>query len=134
MISRLRDSRSWQLLIGTTLVLIVPLMMDIQGRTELLRRMRNEESRLVQELATLRTEHERLQARLELVVSEAFVEQWARVDLRLNRPGEVTIVPMHVEQPQQATPALEGADSPTETAPAISDQWHRLFFAQSTTQ
>lgn len=134
MISRLRDSRSWQLLIGTTLVLIVPLMMDIQGRMELLRLMRNEESRLLQELATLNTEHERLQMRLELVVSEAFLDQWARVDLRLNRPGEVTIVPMHFEQPQQTTPALENASSPTETAPGISEQWHRLFFAESTTQ
>ena len=133
MINRLRDSRSWQLLIGTTLVLIVPLMVDIQGRMEVLRRMREEEARLAQELTTMREEHENLEARLEFVLSEPFLEQWARVDLRLGRPGEVAIVPMYVEQSRQVTPTLKDIDSPTETTPAISEQWHRLFFVESTT-
>jgi hypothetical protein len=134
MVGKLRDSRSWQLLIGTTLVLIVPLMLDLQGRMKLLRSMRSEESRLIQELAALRTEHESLQTRLELVVSEGFLDRWARVDLRLNKPGEVTVVPMHVAHPPTTTTPLEEGGSSPATTPDNSERWYRLFFSDSLSQ
>jgi cell division protein FtsB len=128
MIEGLRESRGWQLLLIAALILIVPLMVDINGRIGVIRRMRQEETRLEGELAEVQAEHAALQAELEFVASDAYLEQWARIDARMTQPGEVAIIPLIAEPSAQMAPAPES--SPSRTAPPLSipEQWHRLFF------
>jgi cell division protein FtsB len=132
MIEKLRESRSWQLFIITTLILIVPLLADINGRLSIMRRMRLEEVRLGQELSEAQAEHEALEAQLEWVTQEAYLEQWARVNARMSLPGEVAIIPFSPQQVEQAASAVESNPSPEDTSPAISEQWLRLFFDETT--
>lgn len=134
MIQKLHGSRSWQLLIATTLILIVPLMADIQGRVGVLRRMHTERRRLSHDLTVIHAEQDALKAQLEFVTSEAYLERAARVDLRITKPGEVALIPMYAYQKQQTAPTPEDAPSSADTAPSVSEQWHRLFFDESTSR
>ena len=56
------------------------------------RQMRTEEVRLEQAVAAEQVYHDDLVAKLKYVQSDAYVEQWARKDAKLARPGEVVVV------------------------------------------
>jgi cell division protein FtsB len=129
---KLRDSRGWQLLIITSLILVVPLMADINGRIGILRRMHQQEARLNQELTQAQAEREALKARLQFVSGDEYLEQWARVEARMTQPGEVAIIPLYPESTQSETSASTTDSSPTDTSPSTSEQWHRLFFDAAT--
>jgi cell division protein FtsB len=128
MIERLRDSRGWQLLIITTLILMVPLMADINGRIAVIRRMRLEETRLSRDLTNARAEREALQAQFQFVTDDAYLERWARVEARLTRPGEVAVIPLFREQNPGGTQAFGDRPSTTDTSLSIPEQWRQLFF------
>ena len=131
MIEKLRDSRGWQLLVITSLILVVPLMADINGRIGVLRRMHQQQTLLNQELARARAEQETLEKQLQFVTGDEYLEQWARIEARMTRPGEVAIIPLYQEQTQPETSA-SGASSPTDASLSTSQQWHRLFFDDAT--
>ncbi len=131
MIQKLRESRSWQLLLIAALILLMPLIVDINGRISVIRRMHQEKSRLQQELIKVQTEQETLQAQLEFVASDAYLEQWARVDARMTKPGEIAIIPLTAGPPEQAAPALENPLFPAASDPSIPEQWRRLFFGDA---
>jgi cell division protein FtsB len=130
-IEKLRDSRGWQLLVITSLILVVPLMADINGRIGVLRRMHQQQALLNQELAEARAEREALEKQLQFVTSDAYLEQWARVEARMARPGEVAIIPLYQGQTQPETSASGASPSP-DAALSTSQQWHRLFFDDAT--
>jgi cell division protein FtsB len=127
-IEKLSESRGWQLLLIAVLILILPLMVDINRRMGILRRMHQEEARLEKELVGVQAEHEVLQRQLEFVATDAYLEQWARVDARMTQPGEVSIIPLTIEPSEGAEPGSEGDSPRTATSPSIPEQWHRLFF------
>jgi cell division protein FtsB len=129
---KLRDSRGWQLLIITSLILVVPLMADINGRIGVLRRMHQQEARLNRELTEAQAEQEDLEARLQFVSGDEYLEQWARVEARMTQPGEIAIIPLYEEStPSEAS--APSANSPlADTSPSASEQWHRLFFDAAT--
>ena len=131
MIEKLRDSRGWQVLIITSLILVVPLMADINGRIGVLRRMHQQEARLNKELAQAQAEQETLEKQLQFVTSDAYLEQWARIEARMTRPGEVAIIPLYQEQTQPETSASR-ATSSADASLSTSQQWHRLFFDDAT--
>ncbi len=129
MIKKLRESRSWQLLLITALILLMPLIADVNGRISVIRRMRQEESRLEQELTQTQTEQEALQERLEFVTGDTYLEQWARVDARMTKPGQVTVIPLAADPLAQSAPAQAVNLFPaTPPSPSIPEQWRRLFF------
>lgn len=130
-IEKLHESRGWQLLLIAVLILILPLMVDINRRMSIIRRMRQEEARLEKELAEVQAEHEALQRQLEFVVTDAYLEQWARVDARMTQPGEVPIIPLIIEPSEGTAPGLEGSSPRTGTSTSIPEQWHRLFFGDA---
>ncbi|MGD9100838.1 MAG: septum formation initiator family protein [Anaerolineae bacterium] len=132
MIQKLRESRGWQLLIIAGLILLMPLIVDINGRISVIRRMHQEETRLKQELADIQAEQEALQTQLDFVASDAYLEQWARVDARMTRPGEVTIIPAPTNASEQTALGLENNLFPaTAPPPSIPEQWRRLFFGDT---
>ena len=56
------------------------------------RQMREEEIRLERAVAAKQAHYDTLVARWEYVHSDEYVEQWAREDARMGRPGEVSVV------------------------------------------
>jgi len=131
-VDKLRNLRSWQLLVVTSLVVILPLMADLHGRLSLLRRMRQEEIRVTRELERLRAEQTTLKAQLEFVSDEAYVERWARVELRMTRAGEVGLIPIYVRQTPQAPSSAAEDIVAADSYPVFSEQWRQLFFSEST--
>jgi cell division protein FtsB len=127
-IEKLYDSRGWQLLLIAALILVVPLTVDINRRMGVIRRMRQEEALFIQELANVQQEHEALQAELEFVRSDGYLEQWARVEARMTLPGEVAVIPLLAESSDPLAPESENSPPPNDAARPIDEQWHRLFF------
>lgn len=130
MIEKLGRSKSWQFLLIIALILIVPLTVDINRRISVLRRMHQEEARLTQELTEAQSEQSELQAQLEYVNSDAYVEAWARVEARMTLPGETAFVPLidwEVET-DQTLPSGAAAGSNL----SIPQQWRRLFLGDAT--
>jgi cell division protein FtsB len=128
MINRLRNSRGWQIALVTSVVLFAILVSDVSGRMSILRRMHQEKARLSQELALARTEHESLRADLRSVQSDRYLDEWARVEARLTRPGEVAIIPVMADQIQLPQFGLEPTPDEEENPVSNPDQWRRLFF------
>ena len=126
MIKKLQESKSWQLLLISALILLMPLLVDVNGRISVIRRMRQEETRLEQELTQAQAERDALQEQLEFVASDAYLEQWARVEARMTLPGQVVIIPLQTEpgEPTQTGSFFTAAPPPL----SIPEQWHRLFF------
>jgi cell division protein FtsB len=127
MIKKLSESRIWQLAMIIGLVIIVPLMIDINGRIGIIRRMRQRETSLQQEMAEAEQERAEIQAQLDALEEPAAVEEWARVEAHMTKPGEVAIIPIYSNATQPETPGQE--ETATAGAPlSISEQWYRLFF------
>ena len=61
------------------------------------RQMRVEEIRFEQAVAAKQIYHDDLVAQLEYVGSDGYVEQWAREDAKMTRPGEVVVVVLRAE-------------------------------------
>ena len=131
MIEKLQESKSWQLLLIATLILIVPLTVDINRRMSIIRRMQQEEVHLEQDLAEVQAEQEVLETRLEFVKSDNYVEQWARVEARMALPGEVAIVPMTAQSPESVASPAESDRPLNDTPLSVGEQWHRLFFDEA---
>jgi cell division protein FtsB len=127
-IERLRESKNWQFLLIAALILVVPLIVDINERVSDIRRKRQELTRLDTELAEVKAEHEALLEELEFVNGDAYLEQWARTDARMTKPGEVVIIPLPTDSAGQTDAELENASSRTDGELSIPEQWHRLFF------
>lgn len=58
----------------------------------LIRQLRAEEKRLERVLKAERARHEELTAKLKRVKSDTYVEQWAREEAKMAKPGEVVII------------------------------------------
>jgi len=130
-IEKLRESRGWQFLLIAALILVVPLIADVNRRMGDIRRMHQKEAELEQELTAVQAEQEALQEELEYVNSDAYVEEWARVEARMTLTDEVAIVPVITEPPQQ-TESAESPSPPGDTSSSIPKEWHSLFFDDAT--
>ena len=131
MIEKLHESRGWQFLLIAALILVVPLIADVNRRMGDIRRMHQKETELEQELTAVQAEQEALQEQLEYVNSDAYVEEWARVEARMTLTDEVAIVPV-ITEPTQQTGSAEGPSPPGDTSSSISNEWRSLFFDDAT--
>jgi hypothetical protein len=131
-IEKLRESKSWQFLLIAALILILPLMVDITGRIGIIQRMHEEKTRLEQEIAAKETEHQALQEQLDFVASDTYLEQWARVDARMSLPGQVAAIPLYDEKIEEMSLTKQARLDPGADADSISQQWHELFFDDTT--
>ena len=86
------------------------------------------------EIAQLRSEQAGLIEERDFALSDAFVEQWARGDGKMVRPGEVLVVPEPIggiESVSNAEPAQNTEFVPVDTTPPEPDPWElwwALFF------
>jgi hypothetical protein len=90
--------------------------------------MRQEETRLQDEIAQAWAENKALKAQLASVTAPAFLEKWARVEGRMTLPSEVALIPISLPQKrgQQSSQGASEAFAPDPSS--IPEQWHRLFF------
>lgn len=87
--------------------------------------------RVSDEIVTLEAEHADLTALRNYVLSDNYVEQWARADGKMVREGEVLIVPVPSGVSAEATqePQFDPASvqtSPQQTQPWVL--WWQIFF------
>ncbi|MCP4606203.1 MAG: hypothetical protein GY847_37785 [Proteobacteria bacterium] len=75
-----------------SLVVIGGLVWGFSQQVVRARQMRAEELRLEQTVADEQVYYDSLVARLKYVQSDAYVEQWARKDAKMAKPGEVVVV------------------------------------------
>lgn len=75
-----------------SLVVVGGLVWGFSQQVTRAQQMRAEEVRLEQAVAAEQVYHDDLAAHLKYVQSDAYVEQWARKDAKMARPGEVVVV------------------------------------------
>jgi hypothetical protein len=83
------------------------------------------------EIEALQAEHARLTAQRDYVLSDTYVEQWARADGKMVREGEVLIVPVPSGVGAEATPEAQFDLSALQTAPQETPPWvlwWQIFF------
>lgn len=88
-------------------------------------------NRVSREIDDLQVEHARLTAQRDYVLSDAYVEQWARADGKMVREGEVLVVPVPSSIDAETTPepqiSLAGVrTTPPENQPWVL--WWQIFF------
>ena len=89
--------------------------------------MRVEEERLEAAVQTAMAQQGHLTATLEYVRSEQYVEQWAREDARMARPGEVIVIPL-APPARPAVDLSEAEETPSqEPEPLWMKIWEALF-------
>ena len=87
-------------------------------------------SRVSSEIATLQVQQAQLTSQRDYVLSDAYVEQWARSDGKMVRPGEVLVIPV----PSSADAATVEPVIVPESVQLAEDQqppwvvWWQLFF------
>ena len=91
------------------------------------RQMRAEELRLEQAVAAKQAYHDGLVVRLEYVHSDEYVEQWARKDAKMARPGEVVVVVLDDAATDPSTGATPATDAEPESRPFWVELWELIF-------
>ena len=87
-----------QLAVGVAVVIALAIVGGIAWgfgqQLSLEQQMRAEEKRLEQAVADEEARHDDLVSQLEYVKSDEHVENWARKEMKMARPGEVAVVPL----------------------------------------
>jgi cell division protein FtsB len=97
----------------------------------LARQMRDEENRLALAVATERARNDELVAKLEYVQSNAYVEEWARTEARMAKPGEVVVVLVD-ETADESTTEAEPSPSPEPEDQSLwAELWELVFGSAS---
>ena len=115
----------WQRLSPVLIVLmLVPVAIAFNARLATIRQMRQDETRLNQEVAAEQVRQADLKLLQSYVASDAYVEHWARVEARMAKPGEVAVIPVAPAGAQlNVAPSI-----PASAPPTIVDEWWAVFF------
>lgn len=113
-------------------ILAIGMILAINFSTRLAAsRPRNEYYENVEnEIEQLRLEQATLIAERDYSQSEAYIEEWARTDGKMVRPGEVLVIPMSISSEARATP-IPPVFAEVETSPPEPENWTlwwSLFF------
>jgi cell division protein FtsB len=115
----------WQRLSPVLIMLmLVPMAIAFNARLATIRQMRQDEIRLSQEVAAEQARQANLKLLQSYVASDAYVEHWARVEARMAKPGEVTVIPV-----APASAQVNAVPSASASVPStIVDEWWMVFF------
>jgi cell division protein FtsB len=116
-----------RLIVIAVFVILFFLLWDLNGRLTELFHLTSERDHLATEVAQLTSTQAALQTQIVFVGSDAGIEQWAREEAHMIKPGDKLIVLL---PPPGATP-----NSPikkTATSPAVQNYqvWWKLFFGE----
>ena len=114
------------------IVLALALGFNLGRRATTIYQLRHEETYLRQAVEEEKAEAARLEARRTYVLSDAFVEEWARTVAKLTRPGEVRVVLLsEAQQPAELKPTLRTYRLQAERVLPCWQQWWELFFGSA---
>ena len=91
------------------------------------RQMRAEEVRLEKIVADTQAHHDELVARLEYVQSDEYVEQWARGETRMARPGETVVIVLADSDKEQAVGTQPAPISESEDLSFWAELWELIL-------
>ncbi len=107
------------------LVVLIVLMLDFNNRVSELLRLSAQKDEVSTQVYGLERTEEMLKTQIAYATSAVAVEQWAREEGGLSRPGDFPIVPISPGGSTQAAPTLT---APTPQAVANWEVWQILFF------
>jgi len=107
------------------LVVLVVLMMDFNNRVSELLRLNAQKDEISTSVFGLQSTEHSLKTQIAYATSGAAVEQWAREEGGLSRPGDFPIVPLSPGGSVQPTPEVA---APTVAAVSNWEVWQILFF------
>ena len=97
--SRRKPSRVAQAVVVLALLLLVPLAIEYTRQAALRAQWLQAEVQLEADLATAQSLHATLEARKAYVQTDAYVEEAARANLKMARPGEVVVIVVGTQPP-----------------------------------
>lgn len=114
-----------KIFIGILIVLLFYLVMDLNARLANLDRLTDQRDRSSTDVAYLESTVSALHTQLAHATSEVAVEEWARQQGRLTRPGDVMVVPLSPGEVTQPAVIV-----PTATMEPVEnwEYWYELFF------
>ncbi len=115
-------SRLW---IGIAIVAIILVLGDLNRRMADALRLERESAVAQTVVASLESESAYLQTQIAAATSGALVEEWARRDSKMVRPGEHLVVPIPA---QGGTPQATPSPTPRALVPSRWDVWWELLF------
>ena len=116
--------------IAVTVAVVGGLAWGFGRQIALGRRMRIEEQRLEQLVATEQARHDELVAQSEYVGSDEYVEDWARAEARMAKPGEVAVVVVR-EEAEEPNVDTQPTPTPEPTAASLWAKLRALFLGTS---
>ena len=132
----MKKAKNPPLITGTQFVAIVILTISIFLIIDLGRRataqyhVSQAERRLTQEIGAALAEQVRLEERRDYVASDAYVEEWAREQAHMIRPGDQPVILVTQEAPRSAPRASTPQASQTAEEIPTWYYWWALFFTE----
>ena len=113
----------WALILAAMVLLAI----NFNARLATMRQMSQDEARLKESVKTEQAWQVTLNAMRDYVASDSYVEHWARVEARMVKPNEVSVIPVapHVTQ------AASSPATPVRVPATIFDEWWTLFFGET---
>ena len=122
--------RGWKyLLSGLGLVVLVLMIMDFNSRMAELHRLSTEKETVGEQVTQLSETNVYLQTQLAYATSDRAVEEYARVNEHLDKPGDIPVVPM---APANSTPVPTPTVVVTLKVVNNWELWMSLFFDETT--
>lgn len=113
------------LLIAGAVIILFFLVMDLNSRLVSLNRLSSEAKAMQTEVSSLVATSTALSDEIVFAQSDAAVDEWAREEGHMTRPGDVLVVPV---APPGATPVPVFVPTPTVMSVKNMDVWWALFF------
>jgi cell division protein FtsB len=127
---RPRQLSSTQVMFAVILAVGLMLAVNFSSRILADRDLQAVQTKVLQDIDTLKREQARLIDRLNYVNSDAYVEAWARSEGKMIRAGEVLVLPIPSNTLQQ-TETITTSNVPVQTTlpePEHWELWWALFF------
>ncbi|MDZ4159348.1 MAG: septum formation initiator family protein [Anaerolineaceae bacterium] len=125
MLRKLLHLQKKRLFIGSILVLLFFLMMDLNARLSDLSRQTTHLEEISTEVAELRKTEQVLNAQIAYATSEIAIEEWARENAHMALPGDRVIVPL---PPDGITPPPNNLPQPAVIPVPNWQIWKILIF------
>ncbi len=116
-----------KIIVLSAVLLLVLLMINLNSRLSEYFRLSSDRDQLSTEVAYYRATKVALETQAAYATSDQAVEDWARNEARMARPGDKVIVPL---TPEGQTPQPEVQVTPTPTVVENWQVWWALFFGQ----
>ena len=107
--------------------IVVGIVWGVGQQVARARQMRAEEIRLEQAVAAKQAYYDELVVQLEYVRSDEYVEQWAREDAKMSRPGEVVVVVLDDVATETVVDTTPAPTVEPESRPFWVELWELVF-------